>query len=37
MTSAYGCWNLGYPASVHRDIKPDEIITVRDQIRHGLK
>jgi hypothetical protein len=37
MISAYGCWNLDYPASVHRDVRLDEILTVRDEVDHSVK
>jgi len=37
MISAYGCWNLGYPASIQREVRGDEIFTVRDEVKCGLK
>jgi hypothetical protein len=32
MISAYGCWHLGYPVSIHRDVGLDEILTERFEV-----
>jgi hypothetical protein len=35
MISPYGCWNLGYPASIQRNVRLDETVTVRDEVKCG--